>query len=274
MTSQLADAAPRAGRARSQGERRRAHIALEIARQGYASASDLARALGVSEMTIRRDLDNLEAQGRLRRAHGGAVGIGAMRLDLVEPDVAERALRNSREKARIAARAAAMVAPRQFVALDIGSTTLALAQALVGRNVRFLTYSLKIATLLGGAGETVLTPGGKVHGTEPSLVGAMTRRQIEAFNFDLVFIAASGISSSGLHDYSLEDTEIKRVLIERAARVVALLDGTKFDRLSVARICDLDALDALVTETPPDRSLRAALDAAGVALVLADDQHS
>lgn len=274
MARQQANTTSNAGRASSQRDRRRAHIVREIVRHGFISASSLARALGVSEMTIRRDLDSLEAQGQLRRAYGGAVRTGPVQLDLVEPDVAERARRNRREKARIAARASDLVTPQQFVALDIGSTTLALAQALVGRNVRFLTCSLQIATVLGTAGETVFTPGGKVHGPEPSMVGAMARRQIEAFNFDLVFLAASGISRSGLHDYSLEDTEIKRAMIERASTVVALLDSTKFDRLSVAKIGDLESIDILVTDKAPDPALRTALEQADVTLLVAEGQGS
>ena len=274
MTRQLAKAVTANGRARPRAARRREHIVLEIARHGYVSGSNLARTLGVSEMTIRRDLEHLEALGKLQRSHGGAIARRTLRLDVVEPDVALRSQRNAREKARIAATATTMVAPRQLVALDIGSTTLCLAQALIGRNVRFFTCSLKIATLLAGAGETVLTPGGTVHGTEPSVVGAMARRHIEAFTFDLVFVAVSGISGSGLHDYSLEDSEIKRALIERASHVVALVDSSKFERLSVAKVCDLDAVDALVSDAAPDPPLRAALERAGVSLVIADNQES
>lgn len=255
--------------ARATAAMRRERIAREIARQGYVAGGALAAMFGVSEMTIRRDLDALAAQGKLWRAHGGAVGVAASRLDMVEPDVAERIARNSGEKARIGACAAATVAPGAFVALDIGSTALSLAQALIGRNVRFLTCSLKIAALLGRAGETVVTPGGTVQGSEPSLVGAMTRRQIEAFHVDIAFIGVSGIATSGLFDYSLDDAETKRALIERAARVVALVDSSKFERLSMVRVCALPDLHALITDAPPPQPLAQALAAAGVAVTVA-----
>jgi DeoR/GlpR family transcriptional regulator of sugar metabolism len=256
-------------RARTSAAARRDRIALEISQQGYVSGGALAEMFGVSEMTIRRDLDALAAQGKLKRSHGGAVGFVGARLDTVEPDMAERIGRNSAEKARIGARAAAMVAPGAFVALDIGSTTLCLAHALIGRNVRFLTCSLKIAGLLGLAGEVVVTPGGTVRGSEPSLVGAMTRRQLEAFHFDVAFIGVSGVATTGLFDYSLDDAEMKRVLIDRAARIVALVDGSKFERLSFAKVCALSALDALVTDAPPPPPLAEALDRAGVAVAIA-----
>ncbi|WP_333834374.1 DeoR/GlpR family DNA-binding transcription regulator [Rubrimonas sp.] len=251
---------------------RRDRIALELSQQGYVSGCALAEMFGVSEMTIRRDLDALAEQGKLRRSHGGAVGLGAGRLDMVEPDMAERIRRNSAGKARIGAYAATTLTRGAFVALDIGSTTLCLAHALIGQNVRFLTCSLKIAALLGAAGETVVTPGGAVQGSEPSLVGAMTRRHIETFHFDVVFIGASGVAATGLFDYSLDDAEIKRALIERAARVVALLDSSKFERLSVAKVCPLAALDALITDAPPPQPLADALADAGVHVTLATEE--
>jgi DeoR family glycerol-3-phosphate regulon repressor len=262
------------GRPRATAAVRRERIALELARQGYTSGGALAAMFGVSEMTIRRDFDAMAADGKLWRAHGGAVGIGTTRLDMTEPDMAERIGRNRAAKSRIAASAAAMVAPGSFVGLDIGSTTLCLAQALTGRNVRFLTCSLKIAAFLGGAGESVVTPGGTVQGSEPSLAGAMTRRQIEAFHFDVVFIGISGIAATGLYDYSLEDAEIKRALVERAARVVAVADSSKFDRLSVAKVCALSDLHALVTDAPPPSPLAQALAAAGVSLTVAERERS
>lgn len=257
------------GRSRATAASRRDRIALEISKLGYVSGGVLAEMFGVSEMTIRRDLDALAAEGKLRRSHGGAVGLGTGRLDMVEPDMSERIRRNSDEKARIGACAAGMVQPGAFVGLDIGSTALCLAHALIDRNVRFLTCSLKIAALLGQAGETVVTPGGFVRGSEPSLVGGATRRDIEAFHLDVAFIGASGLASTGLFDYSLEDAETKRALIERAATVVALIDSSKFERLSVTRVCALGALDALVCDAPPPARLAEALDRAGVAVTVA-----
>lgn len=262
-----------AGQARPSARTRRDRILLEITQLGYVSGSALAGLFGVSEMTIRRDLDLLAAEGKLRRSHGGAVGLGGARLDMVEPDMAERVGRNSAEKARIGACAARMVEPGAFIGLDIGSTTLCAAHALIGRNVRFLTCSLKIATMLGHAGETVVTPGGQVLGSEPSLVGAMTRRQIEAFTFDVVFLGVSGMVETGVFDYSLDDAEIKRALIERAGRIVALVDSSKFGRLSVSKVCALSEIDCVVTDQSPPPALSNALRQSDVEVVVAKNQN-
>ena len=253
------------------GPSRRDLIALEVAQHGYVSSSGLAERLGVSEMTIRRDLARLEQEGRLRRARGGAVGPMAGTIDTVEPDIDDRCRMNAAEKQRIGRHAARLCLPEHFVAVDIGSTTLCLAHALIGRDVRFLTCSLKIATVLTAAGETVVIPGGAVRGSEPSLVGALTRRQIENFRFDTVFLGVSGASAAGLFDYSLEDSEIKRALIENASRVVALVDHSKFDRSAVAKVCDLREIDILVTDAAPGGALADALAAAGVTIDIASD---
>jgi len=263
--------APPDDTSRTIGVSRRDLIALEVARHGYVSGSGLAQRLGVSEMTIRRDLLKLEQEGKLRRARGGAVGPMSGTIDTVEPDIDDRCRMNAAQKQRIGRHAARLCLPEHFVAVDIGSTTLCLAHALIGRDVRFFTCSLKIATVLTAAGETVVIPGGSVRGSEPSLVGALTRRQIESFRFDTAFIGVSGASASGLFDYSLEDSEIKRALIENSSRVVALVDQSKFDRSAVAKVCDLGEFDILVTDAAPKGALADALSAAGVTISIASD---
>ena len=256
---------------RTGGAARRDLIVLEVAQHGYVPSSGLAERLGVSEMTIRRDLDKLEQEGKLRRARGGAVGPMAGTIDSVEPDLDDRCRINVPEKQRIGRHAAQFCVPGHFVAVDIGSTALCLAHALIGRNVRFFTCSLKIATVLTAAGETVAIPGGTVRGSEPSLVGALTRRQIENYRFDTVFLGVSGTSVAGLFDYSLEDSEIKRALIEHSSRVIALVDHTKFDCRSMAKVCGLEDIDILISDAPPSGALADALSAANVTVSIASD---
>ena len=267
----------RGGQAGRQGRRlpaadRQDRIALALAQSGYLSIADLAEHLQVSEMTIRRDLDALAEKGRVERAHGGAFALAGNpggRLDIVEPAIEERIARNSGVKARIGAVAAGLVEPRQTIAVDIGSTTLCLAYALKDLDVRIFTTSLKIALLLAHATPRVYMPGGEIRGTEPSLVGTMAREQLPNFRFDWFFLGAAGLSDDGLYDYSLEDTEIKRALMAQSARTVALVDSSKFDRLSMVRIAGLADIDMLIAEAPPEGALAERLAEAGVALRLA-----
>lgn len=254
---------------------RRERIALLLAQSGYAAIADLAEHLGVSEMTVRRDLDVLAEKGIVERAYGGAVarsGDRAARIDTIEPGIDERIRLNSDAKAEIGRVAAGLITPGQTIAVDIGSTALCLAHAIKGEDVRVFTSSLKIALFLSSGTPRVYSVGGEICGSEPSVVGAMARRQIESFRFDWMFLGASGLAEDGLYDYSLEDTEIKRALIERARRTVALIDSSKFDRLSVARVAALSAIDILITDRSPAGELAARLQDAGVEIMVAQPE--
>ena len=254
------------GRKLSAAERR-GGISLLLEQSGYVSIAHLAARFNVSEMTIRRDLDTLAAQGVAERAHGGAVTRltrRALSMDLVEPAFDDRLRENSIAKAQIARAAAALIQPQQTIGIDIGSTAMALAQAIRGLDVRVFTSSAKIGLMLSNTATRVYLPGGEIRGTEPSLIGDIARRQLESFRFDWAFLGASGIADDGIYDYSLDDSEIKRALIGSAQTVVALMDASKFNRLSVVRICELSAIDILITDRAPDHELAAKLLAAGV----------
>lgn len=252
---------------------RQHRIALLVAQSGYVAITDLSGHLGVSEMTVRRDLDALVAAGSLERAPGGAVAVrgrfGAG-IDIVEPGIDERIRRNSHAKAKIGEVAARIVEDGQTIAVDIGSTALCLAHALKSRDVRIFTNSLKIGASLAHCRPSVYVPGGEVRGSEPSVVGAMARSLLESLRFDWFFLGASGLSVDGLFDYSLEDTDIKRTLMAQSSRTVALVDGSKFGRRSIVRIVDLNGIDMLVTDTRPDGPMAEALASAGVDVRLVD----
>ena len=251
---------------------RRGGISSLLAQSSYMSIADLAGRFSVSEMTIRRDLDVLVAQGVVERAHGGAVtllGQRAARMDLFEPAFDERLRENSAAKAQIAKAAAALIEPQQTIGIDIGSTAMALAQAIQGLDVRVFTSSMKIGLMLSNTAARVYLPGGEIRGTEPSLTGDMARRQLENFRFDWAFLGASGIADDGIYDYSLDDSEIKRALIGGAEKVVALMDASKFNRLSVVKICELSAIDMLITDRAPDDALAAKLKAADIRIEIA-----
>lgn len=246
---------------------RRDRLSRALAVSKYVSISGMARQFNVSEMTIRRDVDALVEKGLAERAHGGAVplvGNRALHVDMLEPALDERLRENSSAKERIGRAAARLISPMQTVAIDVGSTTFGLAQALRTADLRVFTCSLKIALLLADAAPRVYMPGGELRGTEPSLTGDMVRRQLENYRFDWAFLGASGLAEDGFYDYSLDDTEIKRTLIDASERVALLADSSKFNRLSVVRIGALADVDVLVTDTPPTDGLAERLQAAGV----------
>ena len=242
-------------------------------KRAFLVVSDIAAELGVSDMTIRRDLIELERSGVLIRTHGGAVPPdGATRdaIDHEEPAFDARMRRNEEAKRRIAVCAAALLAPRHTVALDIGSTTHLLASILADRTgLKFFTSSLRTAALLAQAGKEVHMPGGQIRGEEPSAGGPTALEQFERYWFDIAFIGVSGVTAEGLFDYSLEDSELKRVYLRRSSCKVLLCDSSKFHRMSLVRITDFAAIDIMICDAPPPADIEAALGAAKVEIRIA-----
>lgn len=254
--------------------RLRHHHLIETARKrGFVHVTDVAAELGVSEMTIRRDFVELEREGALTRTRGGAMldtDSAQPVIDSEEPAFAARLRNHQEEKLRIAAMAAELVDRRLSVALDVGTTTHLLAQALADRsNVKFFTSSLRTALLLGEASREVYVPAGQIRGEEMSICGPAARAEFEGYWFDIAFIGVSGITAEGIYDYSLEDSELKRVYLRRSARKVVLCDSSKFHHMSLIRIADLNDIDLLICDAPPPADIASALAAAEVTVQIA-----
>jgi DeoR/GlpR family transcriptional regulator of sugar metabolism len=126
--------------------------------------------------------------------------------------------------------------------------------------------------MLGNTANKVYLPGGQVRSNEMSVYGSMAVEQLNNYWLDHVFIGVSGVTEAGCFDYSLEDTEVKRVYIDRARQVVVLCDSSKFEHLSVIKVCELAAVNVLVTEAPPPKPLAKVLDRAGVQVLVAAPQ--
>jgi DeoR family glycerol-3-phosphate regulon repressor len=235
---------------------------------------EAAAELRVSAMTIRRDLMELERAGQLIRTHGGALapaGAGPHAVDREEPAFDARLQRNREAKRRIAGLAATLIGGSRTVALDVGTTTYLLARSIADRpGLAFFTSSLRIAALLGGA-RNVYVPGGQVRGDEMSICGPTAVGQFERLWFDIAFIGVSGLTAAGIFDYSLEDSELKRVYLRRSSRKVVLCDASKFARMSLVQIAALGELDMLVSDAAPPPQIAAALAAAKVELHIASE---
>jgi DeoR family transcriptional regulator, fructose operon transcriptional repressor len=221
-------------------------------RQGSVDVADLARRYGVTTETIRRDLSDMQKRQLLRRVHGGAVPIERMNH---EPMVEARDMVNAEEKLRIATMAVAEVPERGSVIIDSGSTGQRLAEVFpVERDVHVVTNSLITALTLSRRGLRDLTVlGGAVRTKRLAMVEDTTRRELEHMAIDVLFISCDGLSfKHGLTTPYREEHTLKRAMIERANRVVALVDQSKFGNVQMFSFAAFDEIDVLVTDTRVD----------------------
>lgn len=233
---------------------RRSRLLAEVRRHGAAAVPDLAATLGVSEMTVRRDLDVLAADGRVDKVRGGArspqPGIGGSR------DLATQARRNGDGKRAIARRAAELVEPGMSVGLGGGSTTWALARELRGiDDLTIVTNSLPVADVFARPDradepytQTVVLTGG-VRTPADALVGPVAVASLEHLHCDIVFLGVRGIDlTAGLTTSNLLEAETNRALVAAGARAVVLADHTKWGAVGLTTIVDLNEVDLVVTD--------------------------
>jgi DeoR family glycerol-3-phosphate regulon repressor len=256
-------------------QQRHIHILSKLASVGTVQVGVLARDLRVSEMTIRRDLVDLEKEGRLTRIHGGAIDTGRNRrtvIDRDEPLFEARLQRQYEAKQRIAAAAARLAVGCKTIALDVGSTTLLLARQLHGEGqAKIFTNSVRIAADLAAHTAEVYLPGGRMRRDEMSIGGRTAVEQFQDLWFDIAFVGVSGMTTSGIFDYSFEDVDMKRVYLRRSSVKVVLCDASKFERMSLVHIAPLNGFDILITDAAPPQQIAKALGEANVRVDIVTD---
>ncbi|GAA3133897.1 DeoR/GlpR family DNA-binding transcription regulator [Planomonospora alba] len=229
------------------------------------SVAELALRHAVSEMTIRRDLDELARQGLVRRVRGGAV---SLLLRGEESPFALREHEATEAKRRIAAEVAALITDGEAVLLDSGTTALEIARTLRDRRLTVLPLSLQAAHELSTAPRIRLVlPGGEVRPGELNFTGPLTENAIRSLRFDTAVIGCCGLSAEhGLTTHDLAEVSVKQAAIASARRVVAAADSGKFTRTAFGAVCPLDRLDVVVTDNALPTAEHEALTAAGVAV--------
>jgi DeoR/GlpR family transcriptional regulator of sugar metabolism len=232
--------------------RHRQSLILQAVRSdGSARVSDLTQQLGVSDMTIRRDLEVLARDGLVEKVHGGAVLPGSPASH--EPGFEDKLVLERPEKASIAHTAASLVRPGTAIAITAGTTTFALAQCLVDvPGLTIVTNSLRIANLFSGNrsadGTTIVLTGG-MRTPSDALVGPVADLTIKSLHFDTLFLGCHGIDpEAGLTTPNLAEAETNRTFIKLARRVVVLADHTKWGVVSLASFASLDEVNVLITD--------------------------
>jgi DeoR/GlpR family transcriptional regulator of sugar metabolism len=248
----------------------RLDVTLRLVRNaGTTTLADLSGRLGVSEMTVRRDLDELQRRGLVQRVRGGATAV-----DTPENGFAARAGWQAGLKDRIGRATAELVEPGSMVLLDAGTTTVHVARALVDRApLTVAALSLPVAEALADQpGIRLLVVGGDVRPGERSLSGPVTAAVLATLSFDVFVMSIGGITAAGWSEFTLEDAAVKQAGLRQAARTLVVADATKLGVRAFARVADLGAVERLVTDasardprlTPAAQDTLAALEAADV----------
>lgn len=244
-------------------ELRRKQILALVRARDFVRVAEISAHFHVSEVTIRSDLEVLSARGQLRRVRGGAM---SRLLPPPEHSFDEGLAKQAHEKAAVAREAAALVHSGETVILDVGTTTTALAHALLARtdlqNVVIMTNSLNIALDLEPAIPrfTVVVLGGTLRPMAHSLVNPLGEFTIERIHAHTVFLGCNGVDAAhGVTNTNLAEIMTKRALARAARQRVVVADGTKIGVVALAHICDVTDVDLLITDSTANQQVLATL---------------
>ncbi|MFC5701129.1 DeoR/GlpR family DNA-binding transcription regulator [Cohnella faecalis] len=225
--------------------------------RGSIRVSELSELCDVTEETIRRDLDRLEADGRLRRSHGGAVSVKDQQLQSEIP-YAQREIAYAEEKQRIAEEAVKRIRPKDRILLDASTTAWYMARIVPDIPLTVLTNSIKVATELASKEKIeVISTGGILAQRSLSFVGPLAERSLDAYHVDKLFFSCKGVHlDRGVSESNELQARIKHRMIGMADEVVLLADSSKFGVQAFTHVAEIGDIDAIITDKRlPDAAL-------------------
>lgn len=231
-------------------ERRNAIIS-RLNMDGKVIVTDLAQEFGVTEETIRRDLEKLDNEGLAKKTYGGAVANKSLNIDLPS-SVRKRA--NVELKQRIAEKIALMINDGDYVMADASSTAMYVIKCIKHRkNITLITNSVEILYELSDHNDwNILSTGGTLKPGALSLVGSTAEKMIRDFHVDIAICSCKGVDiNAGITDSNEKDSQMKQAIFSAAGRKVLAIDSTKFDRIAFTKVCDLGDVDVIVTDSRP-----------------------
>src|SRR6266481_5460053 len=250
-----------------QSEERQKRIEGHLLQMEFASLEELSELVDASVSTVRRDLDVLEGKGTLRRTHGGA------RLANPKSDEFAFSARDTHqlaEKEAIGRACAGLIHPNQTVIIDAGTTCYHVARYLEAKSPQVFTNSLPVANLFAAANRLeVVVSGGVIYPRLGVLVGPLAVEAFSKIRADAAIMSCGGITSEGITNSHGLLIEIQRAMIQAAQKVIFCFDHTKFGRKSVLPLCELESVDAIVTDSAASSELVIALRGRGIEVVVA-----
>lgn len=231
-------------------EERRAEILDILNKKRAATVASLAKDVGASESTIRRDLELLDRQGKLTKVYGGATPAGEKFMSL-ERDFETKRKLNVNEKECIARYAAAQITDEDFIYIDAGTTTLQMIEHIDAANITVVTNGVAHAQRLAGRGIRTIMVGGLLRASTQAVVGASALEDVARYNFTKAFVGINGISlKQGFTMPDSEETQVKIKAISHAVSVYVLADGSKFDRVYAVTVAELNKAHIITDRLP------------------------
>ncbi len=212
-------------------------ILQRIQEQQFVRLEELVEILGTSESTVRRDLDDLESSGKLRRVHGGAEAPANLQL---EESILEKSVKNVQEKRAIAEKAAGLISDGDVIFLDAGTTTGLLIDYLTQADLTVVTNSIHHAVRLVEHRIKTIIVGGFVKESTDASIGAVALEQIRRLNFDKAFLGMNGIDKNYLTTPDVEEATIKRTVLENAKESYVLADASKVGQFSFVKVAEIE----------------------------------
>ncbi len=225
------------------------------------TVKELSSHVGVSEATLRTDLNKLEEDGLLVRTHGGAM----LNEDPNETSFSVRAQKNTLEKTKIAKLAFEQIEKKQCILLDASSTALEIARIINDHSIRLTVITTGLFTALelkDNPNVTVVIVGGVLTNRSKSIEGILGIDLLNKFNIDIMFTSGNGFSiENGLTDFNMYEVELKKYIVNRAKKIISIVDSSKIGNNSSSTFASIEEIDMLITDKPLDESVLNSLQA-------------
>ncbi|RPI91153.1 MAG: DeoR/GlpR transcriptional regulator [Planctomycetaceae bacterium] len=247
-------------------DQRRQEILNLIESLGFASLPQLAGKAGVSESTVRRDLEQLERMGQVRRTRGGAAYVGDSIATLDE-----RSVKSQPEKQLVGRAAAELVQPGETILLDGGTTTLEVARHLIGKSLQVATNSLPVVNLLASQPQIeLLMIGGYLYPKTGVALGPLAIAALSQISVRRLFMSVGGITPRGLYNSNTLLADTERAMLNAAEEVIVVTDSSKLGHSALAHLCELGRVDRVVVDAGITCEWKSIIEDAGVSLTIAE----
>ncbi|SEA28959.1 transcriptional regulator, DeoR family [Desulfuromusa kysingii] len=250
--------------------KRQSDIINRIRQKDFVTVNELSKTLNISKETIRRDLTELARKGLVQKVHGGA----SLPAVAGEGPFRERMGKNAAAKIKIAEAAAELISPGETILIDTGSTTLYFAEKLtLIPKLTVVTNSTQIAKTISSepSYSKVFLLGGEFYGDNRQTIGSIAIEQLKSFRAHHAILTIGALDTrTGIMDYSIEEAQLARAMVDQAESLTILVDSSKFNKIASFEVCNLSRITNLVCDIPPSAELKTELMKAKINIIVAN----